>query len=276
MLVVRCMVRASSLALLQLVSCILVPVVYCSSFLFIAGGFVAWRKGSDPYTEGKDSMAVQIAPETHWPEIRAIILVVSDAKKDTSSTKGMSTSVATSKLLAHRSSQIVPDRMAQIELAFLAKDFEAFGRITMMDSNQFHATCLDTYPPIFYMNDISKGIINLVHKYNDFYGEIRAAYTFDAGPNAVLYTLEKYQVEILAFMLKCFPSSTADDFVSNKELAKQASECVLKLELLELVQVAEDGDVKMIYCTESGPGPQRLDDDLCLIDLKTGLNKYSP
>ena len=44
-----------------------------------------WRKGSD----GRNSIAEQIATEEHWSEIRAIILVVSDAKKDTSSTKGM-------------------------------------------------------------------------------------------------------------------------------------------------------------------------------------------
>lgn len=61
----------------------------------------------------------------------------------------------------------------------------------MQDSNQFHAICLDTYPPIFYMNDISKIIINLVHVINKHYGYIMAAYTFDAGPNAVIYTLEK-------------------------------------------------------------------------------------
>ena len=34
------------------------------------------------------------------------------------------------------------------------RDFETFGQLTMADSNQFHATCLDTYPPIFYLNDI--------------------------------------------------------------------------------------------------------------------------
>lgn len=64
--------------------------------------------------------------------------------------------------------------------------------ICMQDSNQFHAVCLDTYPPIFYMNDTSKAIIRLVHALNDFNGSICAAYTFDAGPNAVIYTLEKF------------------------------------------------------------------------------------
>ena len=126
--------------------------------------------------------------------MRAIILVVSDTEKDTSSTNGMETSKATSVLLAHRASAIVQGRLEEIEHAYLNKDFQTFGRITMMDSNQFHAVCMDTYPPIFYMNDTSKAIIHLVHTINRAFGSIKAAYTFDAGPNAVIYTLEKVRV----------------------------------------------------------------------------------
>lgn len=92
----------------------------------------------------------------HWPEIRAVILVVSDKEKDTSSTSGMETSRKTSPLLAHRASAIVDGRLKEISEAYANRDFETFGRITMQDSNQFHAVCLDTYPPIFYMNDTSK------------------------------------------------------------------------------------------------------------------------
>ena len=123
--------------------------------------------------------------------MRAVILVVSDKEKDTSSTSGMETSRLTSLLLQHRASNIVQKRLEEMEEAYLQKDFETFGRITMQDSNQFHAVCLDTYPPIFYMNDTSKLIIRLVHIINSFFGSIRAAYTFDAGPNAVIYTLEE-------------------------------------------------------------------------------------
>jgi diphosphomevalonate decarboxylase len=120
-----------------------------------------------------------------------VILVVSDKEKDMASTAGMETSRLTSPLLKYRAEHVVEERLADIEKAFLAKDFNKFGEITMKDSNQFHAVCLDTYPPIFYMNDVSKAIISLVGALNEHYGEIRAAYTFDAGPNAVIYTLDK-------------------------------------------------------------------------------------
>jgi diphosphomevalonate decarboxylase len=103
----------------------------------------------------------------------------------------METSKATSQLLKYRAEAVVDPRLNAIETAFLNKDFETFGRITMQDSNQFHAVCLDTYPPVFYMNDISRSIIRLVHVINQYYGCIKAAYTFDAGPNAVIYTLDK-------------------------------------------------------------------------------------
>jgi diphosphomevalonate decarboxylase len=227
--------------------------------------------------DASDSLAEQVADENHWPEIRALILVVSDLKKDTSSTAGMSTSVATSQLLAHRAKHVVPQRMLDIEAAWLAKDFPTFGQITMADSNQFHATCLDTYPPIFYMNDVSSSVIRLVHLYNKWAGEVRAAYTFDAGPNAVIYTLDKYAKEIGALMLRYYPGQ-GDEYVSNPEFAAELAQVELDATLLAAVEqtgrVPSIGEVKKIYYTRSGPGPQHLDPSEAIIDPNTGLNTY--
>lgn len=64
------------------------------------GGFVAWEKGE--LENGKDSIAVQIAPHTHWPQLEVLILVVSDQKKPISSTVGMRNTVETSSLLKVR------------------------------------------------------------------------------------------------------------------------------------------------------------------------------
>ena len=114
----------------------------------------------------------------------------------------METSRLTSPLLQFRATSVVQDRLDAIEAAYLARDFETFGRITMQDSNQFHAVCLDTYPPIFYMNDVSRAIIRLVHVINAHYGRVVAAYTFDAGPNAVLYLLEKVS-DYIMLLYRC-------------------------------------------------------------------------
>ena len=63
--------------------------------------------------------------------MRAVILVVSDKEKDTSSTSGMETSRLTSPLLQHRAASVVQPRLEAMEAAYLSKDFETFGKLTM-------------------------------------------------------------------------------------------------------------------------------------------------
>lgn len=49
----------------------------------------------------------------------------------------------------------MPIRILQMEEAIKNRDFTSFAKLTCADSNQFHAVCMDTSPPIFYMNDTS-------------------------------------------------------------------------------------------------------------------------
>lgn len=175
----------------------------------IYGGFVQWKMGT--LDNGSDSIAVQITPSNHWPEMRIIILVVNDTQKKTSSTGGMSRSVRTSDLLKYRVTECVPKRINTIIEAIHCKNFAVFSELTMRDSNQFHAVCLDTYPPCVYMNDISHAIVDLVHQYNTACGENRVAYTFDAGPNACLYLLAKDVPKIISLVNKVFPSNNVHD-----------------------------------------------------------------
>lgn len=153
------------------------------------GGYVAWEMGTN--VDGSDSQAVEIAPASHWPDMRALICVASAEKKSVSSTAGMQTTVATSGLFQRRAEVVVPKHMEDMIKAVKTKDFELFGKVTMMESNSFHATCLDTFPPIFYLNDVSRAAIRVVEGINEKAGKIIAAYTFDAGPNCVVYFEEK-------------------------------------------------------------------------------------
>ena len=43
------------------------------------GGYVKWSMGQRD--DGADSVAVQVAPVAHWPDIEALILVVNAGKK---------------------------------------------------------------------------------------------------------------------------------------------------------------------------------------------------
>ncbi|KNC85488.1 diphosphomevalonate decarboxylase [Sphaeroforma arctica JP610] len=232
------------------------------------GGWVAWNMGTRD--DGDDSFAEQTHLADHWPGMKILILVVSDRKKGTSSTSGMGTSVRTSELLQHRITEVVPKRMAAIKEAIEARDFAQFGEITMRDSNQFHAVCLDTYPPIFYMNDTSKAVVQMVTQYNTMKGEVKAAYTFDAGPNAVIYAMEDAMAEIASLTSHFFPSTTPDTFFRGTTTAPPAPSA----ELLSHFTIAQQPEDSLQYGinTQPGPGPQVLTDEECLLD-SSGLPK---
>lgn len=82
----------------------------------------------------------------------------------------------------HRAEVVVPERLELMMRHIRERDFEGFGQLTMKDSNQFHATCLDTFPPIFYLNDISRHIIALAHRFNAHHGCTKVP----AGPARLL------------------------------------------------------------------------------------------
>lgn len=63
--------------------------------------------------------------------------------------------------------------MKEMTRCIQEQDFQAFAQLTMKDSNQFHATCLDTFPPISYLNDTSRRIIQLVHRFNAHHGQTK-------------------------------------------------------------------------------------------------------
>jgi len=213
--------------------------------------------------DGHDSLAVEVAPQAHWPEMHALICVVSDDKKGTSSTSGMQRTVETSPLLQHRIKEVVPARMQEITRAILTRDFDTFARVTMTDSNQFHAVALDTEPPIFYMNDVSRAIIALIVEYNrvaiEKTGKRKAAYTFDAGPNAVIYAPAENMQEIVSMIVRYFPQKDGFKDVFGLFGATGVGEGSLVEGFDERVAKRfEAGAVKGLIHTRVGDGPRRL------------------
>lgn len=221
------------------------------------GGYVAWREGTA--SDGSDSLAEEVASRDHWSDMHALICVVSDKKKGTSSTSGMQRTVETSPLLQHRL-KIVPDRMSRMEKAIKEKDFDEFAKLTMADSNNFHAVCLDTSPPIFYLNDVSRALIGLVEELNRANlastGKHIAAYTFDAGPNCVIYALEENMRVIIETVQKYFPTEAEfpDPFGMMGSHAGKGVEGFNG----EWSTPWEKGSVKGLIHTRVGDGPRRL------------------
>ena len=70
----------------------------------------------------------------------------------------------------------------------------------------------------------------------------------------------------MALVLKYYPCESEDllgDYVNNKDMVAEALAFELDPELLKVLEkscsIRDIGDVKMVYCTRGGPGPQTLD-----------------
>lgn len=236
------------------------------------GGFVLWEMGQR--ADGSDSLARQLAPAEHWPSLRVLILVVSDQKKQVGSTEGMQTTVDTSELMKRRV-EVVPQHTEEMIKAIQGHDFPTFARITMQESNQFHAVCLDTYPPVFYLTDSSRLIIQMIHAYNVFRNQTRVAYTFDAGPNACLYLMEEDVPVIIALVKHFFPPQ-AD---SNQSFIQGIDVTPTELSttgILESVKIpTSQGEIKYIIHTKVGSGPQELKDPKDSLLNSDGFPKHT-
>ncbi|KAE9972430.1 diphosphomevalonate decarboxylase [Venturia inaequalis] len=219
------------------------------------GGYVAWSMGSE--ADGSDSLAYEVAPSSHWPNMRALILVASAEKKGVSSTSGMQQTVNTSTLFEQRIKEAVPKRMEAMIKAIDMKDFEKFAELTMKDSNSFHATCADTFPPIFYMNDTSRAAVRVVESLNARAGKNVAAYTFDAGPNAVIYYLAENESQV-AGVIKSFTAEKQGwESARGETIDVQDSTFVD-----EVAKTAVKEGVSRVILTAVGEGPIKVDEHL--------------
>ncbi|XP_012264706.2 diphosphomevalonate decarboxylase [Athalia rosae] len=226
----------------------------------VFGGFVRWYMGSEP--NGSDSIAKPLVSPDHWLEMRILILVANDESKKVPSAIGMKRSVETSDLLKHRAEILVPRKVDGITKAILEKDFPKFAELTMKDSNQFHATALDTYPPCVYMNDTSHAIVELVHAYNEASKEIKVAYTFDAGPNATLFLLEKNVAEVVGVVKHFFPPRIEGDVGVEYLKGIPVESTKIAEDLIKRIDVKRQdaGKLKYLIHTRVGDGPKILRD----------------
>jgi len=153
----------------------------------VFGGFVEWIPGSP-----QESIAKQICSESYWKDFKVFSVVLSSKKKSVLSTPGMQKSVETVPWIRWRAAEVVPHRIFEAKQFIMNKDFGSLSDIIMKDSNELHAACLATYPPIKYLNDNSFQVIEAIHSLNKSMGKNIAAYSFDAGPNPFVFTTSLY------------------------------------------------------------------------------------
>jgi diphosphomevalonate decarboxylase len=167
----------------------------------VFGGFAEWKAGARP--DGRDSYAIQIAPATHWPELRNVVAIVDAGRKKIGSEEGMKITASTSRIYPMQLKG-KPRRLTMMKSAIMNRDIAVFATIAMEDSDLMHLCMKDSRPSIVYLNGTSQKIKVFVRNYNAKKNAIVAGYTFDAGPNAHIYTTAKYAGEI-ALMLKKMP-----------------------------------------------------------------------
>jgi len=167
------------------------------------GGVVIWRRGIAPDEANIDvesainsSYAETLYKPEEVGEIRIIYVKVEQKEKKVKSRAGMKTSVQTCPLywewIKHDETKLLPSILDALK----NKNWELFFKLVMEASNGLHAICHYTYPPIFYLNDTSKEIISTIHEINNNAGKEICSYTFDAGPNAVIFTTEEHADEV--------------------------------------------------------------------------------
>jgi diphosphomevalonate decarboxylase len=141
-----------------------------------------------PGTRHKQSFADQIAPETHWPELRDLVAVLSREEKAISSADGHRLARA-SEAFAGRLAAI-PDRARRVREGILRRDLALLGEAAEEDALSMHAVMLTSRPPLIYW---SPQTIEAIHAVWELRKRGVAAYfTIDAGPNVHVLTVEKY------------------------------------------------------------------------------------
>lgn len=76
----------------------------------------------------------------------------------------------------------------------------------MEKSNSLHATCADSFPPIWYLDETSRVVVRAVGVINARAGRTAVCYTFDAGPGAVLLYRSQVAGLVTGALAKALPS----------------------------------------------------------------------
>ncbi len=136
-----------------------------------AGGFVIWHRGSNY----ESSFAETLFSHRHWPELKMVYATVESKEKKVKSRKGMATSIETNEFYDCWVEHEEGEMKAEMITAMKEKDFGKLAVLIMKASNNLHAVCLGSYPPLIYLNDKSFKIIDAVHRMNDDAGKPIAA-----------------------------------------------------------------------------------------------------
>ncbi|MBC8183305.1 diphosphomevalonate decarboxylase [candidate division KSB1 bacterium] len=156
----------------------------------IYGGFVEMKKGSRH--DGIDAVAIQLAPKEHW-ELRLLIAITSESKKETGSTDGMKLSEKTSPYYKGWVKSSTPD-IDEMRSAIYNKDFQKLGELAEFSCLKMHGLVMSSRPGLLYWNGTT---IEVIHAIKELRRRGTAVYfTIDAGPQVKAICLPKDTIQI--------------------------------------------------------------------------------
>ncbi|HEY3444933.1 MAG TPA: diphosphomevalonate decarboxylase [Myxococcales bacterium] len=152
----------------------------------VEGGFCEWQRGQAE--DGSDSYAVQVAPESHWPQLRMVVVVTSSKAKEVSSRDGMRHTVETSPFYAPWVEMVTGD-LAEARAALLARDLDRLGAVAECNAWRMHATGMGAVPPVVYIRSATLAVVEELPALRA--SGTPAWFTLDAGPNPVVLCLDR-------------------------------------------------------------------------------------
>jgi len=142
----------------------------------VPGGYVEWLRGHA--CDGSDSVAVQVAPASHWP-LGIVVAVTDEGPKRVGSREGMASTVRESPFFAAWLATHDAD-LAAIRRGVLARDIASVGAAAERNCLKMHAVSMAGPEGLIYWNPATLAVIDRVHGLR---GEgLQAYFTIDAGP----------------------------------------------------------------------------------------------
>lgn len=151
------------------------------------GGFVHWMAGETSET----SYSKTIFDKNHW-DIRDVVAVVSEQKKNITSTQGHKT--AQSSILFEPRQKGIDQKIENLKKYIADKDFKKFGEVVESDCLEFHSVLLTSKPPLVLWYP---GTIQVINEVQQMRREgVECYFTINTGFNVHVLTLPEHEAEV--------------------------------------------------------------------------------
>jgi len=156
----------------------------------IHGGFVIWHRGNSHDTSYAEKLQVK------WPEFRMLFTIIDPSVKKISSRVGMQITIEKAKSYADYVKQS-NESVEPLITALKENDIDAVGRIAERAAELMRNVMLEA--GLEYHTPKTQQLIQKVKAIRSKH-KIPVYYTFDAGPNLILFTLDEYVNEVIRLL----------------------------------------------------------------------------